>query len=117
MARVVHFELPADNPERLIKFYEDAFNWQVSKWDGPFDYWLVMTGTSDEPGIDGAIGRRGEIMGYVNTIDVSSLDNTIEKVTGSGGEIVAPKNSIPGVGTLAYCKDPEGNIFGLMQAE
>jgi predicted enzyme related to lactoylglutathione lyase len=24
---------------------------------------------------------------------------------------------IPGVGWLAYCKDTEGNIFGLMQAD
>jgi predicted enzyme related to lactoylglutathione lyase len=22
---------------------------------------------------------------------------------------------VPGVGWLAYCKDPEGNIFGVMQ--
>jgi hypothetical protein len=24
---------------------------------------------------------------------------------------------VPGVGWLAYCKDTEGNIFGMMQAD
>lgn len=44
MARIVHFEIPADDPERAIKFYEDVFGWEVQKWEGPFDYWLVTTG-------------------------------------------------------------------------
>ena len=35
MARVVHFELPADDPERAVKFYEGVFGWQIQKWDGP----------------------------------------------------------------------------------
>ena len=25
------------------------------------------------------------------------------------------KMDVPGVGWLAYCKDPEGNIFGMLQ--
>jgi predicted enzyme related to lactoylglutathione lyase len=28
-----------------------------------------------------------------------------------------PKMPIPGMGWLAYCKDSEGNIFGMMQAD
>ena len=58
MARVVHFELAADDPERAAKFYEGVFGWQIQKWDGPQDYWLATTGPKDTPGIDGAIMRR-----------------------------------------------------------
>jgi predicted enzyme related to lactoylglutathione lyase len=36
-------------------------------------------------------------------------------VVANGGAVAVPKMAIPGVGWLAYCTDPEGNIFGLMQ--
>lgn len=29
--------------------------------------------------------------------------------------MLVPKTAAPGVGWLAYCKDTEGNIFGLME--
>ena len=41
MPRIIHFELPADNPERAVMFYGDVFGWQFNKWGGPMDYWLV----------------------------------------------------------------------------
>ena len=117
MLRVVHFELPADDPERAVKFYQDVFNWKIDKWEGPIDYWLVMTGKEGEPGIDGAIGRRSEMMGYVNMVDVPSVDEFTGKIVTAGGEVVMPKSPVPGVGYMAYCKDTEGNIFGIMQED
>jgi len=54
MTRVVHFEIHADDPERAAAFYRSVFGWEIRKWDGPFDYWLVMTGPREEMGIDGA---------------------------------------------------------------
>jgi uncharacterized protein len=118
MPRVVHFELPADDPERLVKFYEDAFGWTIEKWDGPMDYWLVMTGPDGTPGIDGGIGRRGEgEAGAINSIDVPSVDEYVGKITDAGGTVVVPKRAIPGVGWLAYCKDTEGNTFGIMEED
>ena len=51
MARVVHFELPAENPERAISFYKAALGWSITKWEGPMDYWLISTGPQDKPGI------------------------------------------------------------------
>ena len=41
----------------------------------------------------------------------------LEKIVKSGGEIFQPKIAVPGVGWAAYCKDSEGNIFGLMQED
>ena len=60
MPRVVHFELNADDPERASRFYQQVFGWQIRKWDGPVDYWLIMTGPDDEPGINGALMKRSE---------------------------------------------------------
>ena len=117
MSRVVHFEIPVDEPERGTKFYQNVFGWKITKWDGPEDYWMITTGAKDEPGIDGAIVRRslGPAAMTVNTIDVPSLDAFTRKVTDAGGKVVMPKTAIPGVGYLAYCADTEGNTFGMMQ--
>jgi len=53
----------------------------------------------------------------VNTIDVSSVDEFVKKVEKNGETIAVPKHAIPGVGWLAYFKDTEGNMFGMMQAD
>ena len=116
MPRVIHFELTADDPERATQFYSKVFGWQIQKWEGPQDYWLITTGEVGTPGIDGAMMRRGDFSApVVNTIDVPSVDEFVAKITANGGSVVAPKMPIPGIGYFAYCKDTEGNIFGVMQ--
>ena len=123
MGRVIHFEIHAGNPQRAIAFYEKLLGWKFQKLEGPVDYWLISTGPSDQRGIDGGLVlRRGEIDGqaviaYVCTADVSNLDESVKVALSSGGELALPKMAIPGVGWLAYCKDPEGNIFGMMQSD
>ena len=123
MPRVVHFEIHAEQPERAVRFYTELFGWQFTKWDGPMPYWLVSTGPKEQPGIDGGlVPRRGMIDGqaviaYVCTIDVPSVDDALAKTIALGGTIALPKMPIPGVGWLAYGKDMEGNIFGVMQAD
>jgi predicted enzyme related to lactoylglutathione lyase len=116
MPRPIHFEIPADNPERVIAFYEKTFGWTVQKWEGPMPYWLVSTGPEGEPGINGGILKKQHPnQPCVNTVGVKNVDAAIATVTANGGEIAVPKMAIPGVGWLAYGKDPEGNLFGMMQ--
>ncbi len=118
MSRVVHFEIPADDPERSIKFFETVFGWNFEKWDGPIEYWLVMTGPEDQPGIDGGLARRTDPKtGVENTIDVKDLKQSLAKVEANGGQVIRPKMAVPGVGWMAYIKDTEGNIFGLMESD
>jgi predicted enzyme related to lactoylglutathione lyase len=118
MARVVHFEVPADDPERSIKFYETVFGWTIEKWDGPIEYWLIITGDEDKPGIDGGLARREDPeTGVENTIDVKNLDQTLADVKANGGTILRPRMAVPGVGWMAYIKDTEGNTFGLMESD
>ena len=118
MSRVVHFEIPADDPGRAVKFYTKVFGWKINKWEGGMDYWLVTTGDRSTPGIDGAIMQRSEMARtVVNSIDVLSVDDFIRKVTKNGGKVVTPKTPIPGIGYFAYCKDTEGNMFGILQPD
>ena len=116
MNRVVHFEIPAEDVSRASKFYADVFGWTFHKWDGPMEYHMISTGPDGQPGINGGMmPRRDPQQPVVNTVDVADLDESIEKVTSAGGQIVVPKMPIPGVGWLAYFKDTEGHIFGIMQ--
>jgi hypothetical protein len=123
MPRVVHFEIHADEPERAIRFYHSVFGWEFTGWGEPFEYWLVKTGDSGQPGIDGGLIRRklsidgAAVIAFVCTVAVSDLDRYLMRVTTSGGQVTVPKMAIQGVGWLAYCKDTEGNIFGMLQAD
>jgi hypothetical protein len=118
MSRVIHFELAADDPERAIAFYENVFGWQIKKWEGPVEYWLITTGPADEPGIDGGLARRADpTVSTENTVGVDSLDDALAGVEANGGKIVRPKQAVPGVGWMAYCQDTEGNTFGIMQED
>jgi len=123
MSRVIHFEIQADNPERAVRFYSDIFGWQANNLGGPSDYWLLKTGPDGEPGIDGAILKRptpingDSVLAFVCTISSTNIDSDIAAVIAHGGTIALLKMAVPHVGWLVYCKDTEGNTFGIMQAD
>jgi predicted enzyme related to lactoylglutathione lyase len=118
MNRPIHFEIPAEKPERAMKFYEKVFGWKFEKWGGPMEYWVVRTGDDGVPGINGGLmTRRDPAQPCVNTMDVPDLDATLGVIESAGGQCVVPKMPVPGVGWLAYFKDTEGHIFGAMQPD
>lgn len=125
MSRPIHFEIHADNPERAAKFYEQLFGWSITKWSGPIEYWIVVTGPESAPGINGGMVRRNgaapaemaAVNGYVCTIGVANVDDLVSRIPAAGGQIAVPKMPVPGIGWLAYGKDTEGNIFGILQPE
>ena len=115
MPKFVHIDISADDPERAASFYRDVFGWTVTKLDGPMPYWLIATG-GDPAEIGGGIGQRSESwQSVIPTIDVPSVDNFEKKLTAAGGSVVTPKQLIPGVGYLLNFKDPDGNIFSILE--
>jgi predicted enzyme related to lactoylglutathione lyase len=113
--KVVHFEIPCDNPERTIEFFKTVFGWSFQKF-GDEAYWIAITGDEKLPGINGAIMKKrdpGQPM--VNSIDVVNIDLTLSAIEKAGGIVVVPKMAVPTVGWLAYFKDPDGNIHGVFQ--
>ncbi|HEV7658336.1 MAG TPA: VOC family protein [Allosphingosinicella sp.] len=122
MPRPIHFEIHADDMDRAQAFYETMFGWTFQSW-GDGQYRLVLTG--EGPGIDGGMMRRhgpapagGEpVNSWVCTVDVDDLDAFVARAGANGGSVALPRMAVPGVGWLAYVKDSEGNILGLMQAD
>jgi predicted enzyme related to lactoylglutathione lyase len=132
MNRVIHFEIQAADPERAATFYRKVFGWDINEWVIPGvqmedenRYWLVTTGPDTEPGINGGLlFRRGPapaegqpVNAYVCTMGVADLDETVKRALNAGGIIALPRMAVQGIGWLAYCKDTEGNIFGMMQED
>lgn len=117
MPRPIHFEIPVSDPDKAIEFYNSVFGWTFRQW-GEEKYWLVTTGPEGEPGINGGLLlRRAPDHPQVNTIGVADVGAALESVVAAGGSIAVPRMAIPGVGWLAYGKDPDGNIFGMMQPD
>jgi len=124
MATVAHFEIHASNPELLVEFYSRLFGWRFESWGPPGQYWVIRTKQDgDERGSDGGlVPRKGDrpgdaqpVSAYVVTIDVASATNTLTLVEELGGVVVVPLRAVVGVGLHAYAKDPDGNIFGIME--
>lgn len=125
MSRPVHFEIHAVDPERMAAFYSELFGWTIQNWGGPMEYWMITTGPEGEVGINGGLMRRmgaapvegAAVNAFVCTVGVEDCDAMVAKALSLGGTVAMPKGPIPGMGWLAYIKDLDGNILGLMQSD
>ena len=119
---IVHFEIPANDVEKLKQFYSKLFGWKIEKAPGPIEYWLIGTVPVDEkgmtlrPGVNGGMFKRERPENKpVNYISVESIDKSIELVKTLGGKIVQGKQEVMGVGWVAIALDPEGNQIAMLQ--
>jgi predicted enzyme related to lactoylglutathione lyase len=121
---VVHFEIPADDPDKLSQFYKDLFGWKIEKMDmGGMPYHVVETVPMDARrmptetgGIGGGIAKRmSPDQRPTNYVDVESVDQYVEKAKKLGAKEAMGKMPVPGMGYFAILLDPEGNSFGVWQ--
>ena len=124
MNKVVHFEVPYDDKDRSMKFYQDVFDWELQ--DMPeMKYTMARTVAVDDEfmpteagAINGGMYKREEGIAAspVLVIEVPDIEAHIEKVKAHGGAHVMGKAEIPDMGYYAQVKDTEGNIIGLWEA-
>ena len=119
---VVHFEIPANDVEKLRVFYSELFGWKIEKSSVPMEYWTIETVPVDEkmqplrPGVNGGLYKRDRPeFKPVNYISVESIDEYVQKVKTLGGIIIQPKQEVSNVGWIAVALDPEGNQFAMLQ--
>ena len=117
MGKVVHFEIPVDDPDRAKTFYETAFGWSFQGY-GDQPYWLTAIGPLDAGGIEGALIGRGDVHAHpVVIIDVDDIDAAMQGAIDAGAEKVGDRTAVPTMGWSAYVRDPEGNVIGLWQTD
>ena len=121
---VVHFEIPAEDPDKLAEFYVQLFGWQIDKMSmGDTDYYVTSTVEVDEHGmpkqpgaINGGIYKRQSPEDRpANFVNVESVEEYVEKAKGLGARVLADKMPVPGMGYFAQLVDPEGNPFGVWE--
>ena len=110
--KICYLEIPTQDIERSMKFYEAVFGWNTRKrGDGNFAFddgvgevsgtWVKGRAPSNAPGI-------------LIYIMVDSVAATIDKIEASGCEIVQPiGGDAPEI--TARFRDPGGNVLGLYQ--
>ena len=126
MNPVVHFEMPYEDGERLVKFYTRAFGWQMQKLGKEMgDYVLAATTETDE---NRMIKRPGAINGGLFpkkpdwpaqvpsvVIAVDDIRKAMKRVTEAGGSVLGEPMEIPGVGLYVAFIDTEGNRASMLQ--
>jgi uncharacterized protein len=54
---------------------------------------------------------------FACTVDVPDVDGVLARSGELGGSVAVPRMPVPGIGWLAYIKDPDGNILGILQSD
>src|SRR5262249_12807392 len=108
MNPVVHFEMPYDNRERVAKFYESAFGWQMQILGEEMGHYVLATTT--EPDQTGTKKPRAIKGGFFAkkpdwpmqhpsvVISVDDIKQAVKKVKKAGGRVRGEPMDIPGVG-------------------
>ena len=125
MNPVVHFEMPAEDKNRMVSFYTKVFDWKTQKMGPEMEEYIVVTTTeSDENGpikpgsINGGFYQKTEdkISQYPSVvIAVDNINESIKKINEAGGKMLGNTMEIPGVGIYASFSDTEGNRVGILQ--
>ena len=124
MSRIVRFEIQASNPQALIAFYATLLGWKFSELPAR-GYWRIDTGSAAEPGLVGGLVQRAgpapddspAVNAFICMVEVASLDATLAQAVSLGAAIALPKMPVPGVGSLAYIRDPDRNLLSLLQID
>src|ERR1700687_591710 len=102
---LVFFAVHADDLPRARRFYEKVFGWKFQPW-GPPGFFLIQTGDEKEPGIQGSLQGRRELVkgqrmtGFECTVSVDDVDAIAKAVEANGGKVIMSKVTIPAVGRL-----------------
>lgn len=117
MNRPTYFEILGEDPRKLAEFYAAVFEWEAALWGGEQQtYFSVTTGPEGTAGINGGFMKRHFTQNVINTHDVEDLDAALEKIKAAGGKLVHGPSEVTNVGMHCYCEDPQGNMFGILQA-
>ena len=129
---IVHFEIPATNPEKLSAFYKDLFGWKIDKQEfkdaagKSMDYWTIETRDGTAWNIEKSMTTAGVNGGMMkrmmpsqqgtNYVVVESVDDFSKKAEKLGAKTIIPKTPLPDMGAFAVLSDPDGNAFGLFES-
>jgi uncharacterized protein len=116
---VSYFEIPVQDIERAIKFYNSVFGFEFEKNNIDGNEMAFFPQSENEKGISGALAKgktyKPSTIGTLIYFDTENIDQVLVKVEESGGKTLYPKTSIGELGFVAEFEDCEGNKIGIHQ--
>ena len=109
---IAHVEIPSTNLDRSKEFFKNVFEWDFK----PFGNGYLLF--NNHQGIMAGLRKVEKVLQgdcTVFHINVSNVDQVLEKAKKSGGHIKTGKTTIPAMGWYAVIFDPDGNSVGLYQ--
>lgn len=125
MDPVVHFEMPYENRERMVKFYQSAFGWRAEMLGEEMGHYAVVTTAESDAKPRAPAGTINGGFFPKNpdwpaqypsiVIAVDDIEASMKKVTAAGGEVLGEPMEIPGIGHYVSFFDTEGNRTSMLQ--
>ena len=116
MRSIVHIELASSDDGAAKDFYSALCGWETQEIPMSDDFTYVMFDTGNVSVALSATGediKPGDVILYFHSDD---LEADMARVGELGGQVLLPRQEIPGFGAMGIFKDPTGNRVAFWQS-
>jgi predicted enzyme related to lactoylglutathione lyase len=110
---IVHFEVPATDPDRAVAFWSGLFGLEVGPSVMPDFTYRMFQAAPNQGGAIMQSDKPGSLITYHDTADIDASVTKVRELGGTADE----KQPVPTHGWFASCVDTEGNSFSLWQSD
>jgi predicted enzyme related to lactoylglutathione lyase/uncharacterized protein YndB with AHSA1/START domain len=107
-------ELLAGDAGAATKFYTSVFGWEATDFGHGMNYTVLK---KDGQLVAGLMQRPKEQIPpqWLAYVAVENIDQTIQKISELGGQVMMPPFEVPTIGRVTVFKDPQGASLALVQ--
>ncbi len=117
MRPIVHVEIASADDAQAKAFYSALLGWKAQEIPMGDDFTYTMFNTGVDMGVAlspvGEGVKPGDVILYFHSDD---LDADMARVPELGGQVILPRQDVPGFGSLGMFLDPTGNRVAFWQS-
>jgi len=116
--KFIWFDLITPDPPAAQAFYGKVFGWSFQPVAGASDYTAIAAGGRLVGGVFQPVASQAGPVGtrWLGFVSVRDMRKAISRLGGMGFTTVLPATEVPGRGTQAVVRDPQGAIVGLLKS-
>lgn len=118
--KFIWFDLATEDPAGARAFYGTVFGWKFREVrESASPYALIEHAGGKVGGLIWVKRPKGAVAGarWLSLISVGDPARAARYVREAGGKVLVEPDAVPGRGTHAVFRDPEGAVFGVLAAE
>lgn len=105
--------VPGADADAAAGFYGALFGWALAEPRRP--EFAGYRNFHEEGRLVAGLNPMGEHAAWTSYVSVADADETVERITGSGGRALFAPMDVADLGRMAICADPDGAVLGLWQ--